>query len=95
MWKNIKGFFSSRNGRPLSAPQRKGCMSEDQVNRQTYDFSYLMDIGTVKNIKIVFLLLIVIVKKWWAHFIQDTLYSLALFSSRTPLEPFRTFLVLF
>ena len=51
----IKGLLSSRNGRPLSALQRKGCMSEDQVNRQTCNFSYLMDIGTVKNIKIIFI----------------------------------------
>ena len=28
-------------------------MSEDQVNRQTFFFSYLMEIGTVKNIKII------------------------------------------
>ena len=45
----VKGLLSSRNGRPLFALQTKGCMSEDQVNRQTCDFSYLMDIGTVKT----------------------------------------------
>ena len=47
-----KGIICSTNGRPLCPLQQKGSISENKVNRQTCNFYVLMEIGTVKTIKI-------------------------------------------